>query len=230
MQQRGQTSLGGSTTQSLQTFHRDNSAERYKDRLNRQVVTDANQPFYNGSMAANRTAQPPSSCENATPTDQSTCSLRVDSEVDPIVQTTPATAATLMPSHFGIHTPPSVQPTGLASLDFDLPTRGVLYRFTMPRGESHITARAFSNALVRRLMELAAVVLLAMAAWFVVRCIRKRSFAWLATPIGSTLLLCLGLLSICSGILPIIGWVAIVAACGLLVRCRVCRCYRASHL
>ena len=122
---------------------------------------------------------------------------------------------------------PSVQSsplpaTGLASLDFELPTRGLLYRFTVPRGEAQITARAFSGDLLQRLIEIAAVAVVAIVAWFAVRLIRSRSFAWLAKPAGSTLLVCLGLLSLCGGLLPVVGLVAVVAGCGLKVHRRWC--------
>ena len=112
--------------------------------------------------------------------------------------------------------------TGLASLDFELPTRGLLYRFTVPRGQSQITARAFSRDLLQRLIEIAAAAVVAIIAWLAVRRIDRGSFAWLAKPAGSTLLVCLGLLSLCGGLLPLVGLVAVVAGCGLKVHRRWC--------
>jgi hypothetical protein len=55
--------------------------------------------------------------------------------------------------------------TGLASLDFELPTRGVLVRFTVPRGEAEITARAFSGDLWQRFWQLALVAFAALLIW-----------------------------------------------------------------
>ena len=110
----------------------------------------------------------------------------------------------------------------MASLDFELPTRGLLYRFTVPRGEAEITARALPRDLLQRLIEIAAVAVVAIVAWLAVRRIDRGSFAWLAEPAGSTLLICLGLLSLCGGLLPLLGLVAVVAGCGLKVRRRWC--------
>jgi hypothetical protein len=99
---------------------------------------------------------------------------------------------------------------GLASLDFNLPAHGELYRFTIPRGEATITAQAFSSDLLRRLIVLAIVVVVAIAAWLVVRRVRMAHFAWLATRSGSTLLVCLGLLGLITGLLPWAGLAAIL--------------------
>ncbi len=112
--------------------------------------------------------------------------------------------------------------TGLASLDFELPTRGRLYRFTTPRGEVKITAWSLSSDLLRRLAEMAIVAVVALAIWFAARLVGRGGFAWLETRAGSTLLVCLGLLSCLGGVLPVLGLVAFVAGCGLLVHRRVC--------
>ena len=120
--------------------------------------------------------------------------------------------------------PPNAAPaaaTGLASLDFKLPERGVLYLFTAPRGEAKITAQAVSDGLLRRLIEMALAGVIALAAWFAIRLARSGILARLATPIGSTALICLGLLSFCGGVLPVVGLVAVVAGCGLKVRRRM---------
>ena len=56
--------------------------------------------------------------------------------------------------------PSQLPATGLASLDIELPTRGIEYLFTTPRGEVEITARSVSAAHVERLLELAGIVAL----------------------------------------------------------------------
>ena len=58
-------------------------------------------------------------------------------------------------------------PTGLASLDFELPTDKNLYevyRFTTPRGEAELTARTVSNSTLTRLESLAGFA--AAGSWF----------------------------------------------------------------
>ena len=112
------------------------------------------------------------------------------------------------------------QPTGLASLDFVLPTRGTLYRFTTPQGEVEITATAFSSKLFRRLIEIAIAAVAALIVWFVVNRIDRSAFHWLATPPGSTALVCLGLLSLCGGVMPILGLAALVTGAGMKIRCK----------
>ncbi|HEY5311334.1 MAG TPA: hypothetical protein VIK18_02400, partial [Pirellulales bacterium] len=54
--------------------------------------------------------------------------------------------------------------TGLASLDVKIPRRGVVYRFTTPRGEVHVTAQAVSARLTTSLFRLGIVALVALFA------------------------------------------------------------------
>ena len=114
-----------------------------------------------------------------------------------------------------------LQAAGLASLDVELPTRGRLFCFTTPRGETEITARCVSNSLVERLTEVGATVAALLALWVVVRWIRSGGLSGLARPIGSTLLILLGLLSICGGLFPVVGVLAIFTGCGLKIRRRL---------
>ena len=62
---------------------------------------------------------------------------------------------------------------GLASLDFDLPTPGVLYRFTTPQGDVEITARIFPATSCGRLIGIAAVAVGLLVLWFAARAIRR---------------------------------------------------------
>ncbi|MBU4399765.1 MAG: hypothetical protein KKE86_10575, partial [Planctomycetes bacterium] len=110
------------------------------------------------------------------------------------------------------------QPAGLASLDFELPTRGAVYRFTTPRGEQQITARYLSGDVVRRLVELALVGVAVLVTWFIIGMIRRGGFDRLARPAGSWLLIGLGLFSLLAGVLPVAGLLAIVVGCWLKVR------------
>jgi hypothetical protein len=107
----------------------------------------------------------------------------------------------------------AVNGAGLASLDFTLPNRGALYRFTTPRGDVEITAREASNDLLRRLVELLIVAVVIFLAWLAVKYARRGSFGWLVERTGSTMLICLGLLSFFFGVLPVVGLAAVAAGC-----------------
>jgi hypothetical protein len=100
-------------------------------------------------------------------------------------------------------------PAGLASLDVELPRRGVVYRFTTPKGDVEITARAVSRELTERTGQavLAAVIFLVIL-WFV-WLVRRGRFQWLTGRVGSWCLIAVGLLLLC--ILPLLG---LVAVCG----------------
>jgi hypothetical protein len=107
------------------------------------------------------------------------------------------------------------QAAGLASLDFALPERGRVYRFATPRGEIEITARAVSSALVDRLRQLALALVAALALLLVWRAVRR---GWFATSLGSTLAIVGGLISICAGLLPGIGLLALAGGIACKVR------------
>ena len=107
---------------------------------------------------------------------------------------------------------------GMASLDFDLPTRGTLYRFTTPLGDQRITARFVSDELVDRSIDGALAVVVLLLLWIASGLIRRGRLHWLATPAASTVLICLGLLSICSGVLPIAGIAAVLLGSGLKIQ------------
>jgi hypothetical protein len=215
------------------------SVERYKERLEQKATQQGGAYLVTPSKAANPPAEPNREPASGPPTGRLTFSVGVPSDAGlvnrpslaPAAQpnaygsssAAPASVATLPPGTAGVETPPAPPPaTGLASLDFQLPARGVLYRFTVPRGEAEITARAFSNDLLWRLTAIAAVAVAALIAWLAVRLLRSLSLAWLAKPTGSTLLICLGLLSLCGGLWPGVGLAALVAGCGFKVHCRWC--------
>ncbi len=124
-----------------------------------------------------------------------------------------------LPAADGVPLAKPVPPaTGLASLDFELPTRGAVYRFTTPRGEQEITARYLSGDVVRRLVELAWVGVAVLVVWFIVGLVRRGRLDWLARPAGSWLLIGLGLFSLLAGLLPVAGLLVIVLGCGLKIR------------
>jgi hypothetical protein len=110
-------------------------------------------------------------------------------------------------------------PTGLASLDFDVPKRGTLYRFTTPGGDVKITARAASAKLTDGLVRAMCVLV---GAWLVVMIARRAkrgSFAWMAGPIGLAIMGCLGAALLVLGFV-LVGLALIVLAIVLAVRLR----------
>jgi len=105
-------------------------------------------------------------------------------------------------------------PAGLASLDVELPMRGVVYRFTTPGGDAEITARALPNKLVDNATRAAGIV----AAILVVlaRVARRGGFRWLVGRAGCWCLIVIGLILLL--ILPVIGLVALVSGIAITVR------------
>ena len=59
-------------------------------------------------------------------------------------------------------------PEGIASLDVQLPKRGTVFRFSTPRGDVKITARAVSRELTDRASQVAvSLAILLVLLWFV---------------------------------------------------------------
>ena len=111
---------------------------------------------------------------------------------------------------------------GLASLDFELPTgdpsRWTLYRFTTPRGDEQITVRNISNSLVWRLVEILVVAAALLVLWAVVAMIRHGLFHWTTHPAVAAVLIAVGLLSLCGGLMPIVGVIALAAGCAAAIQ------------
>jgi hypothetical protein len=114
-------------------------------------------------------------------------------------------------------------PTGLASLDFELPIGGRVYHFTTPRGEVELNARAISQGLVVKLGWLAMVAVAAFLVWYDVRLLRRARFGWLKGPAGAAVLLIVGVVSLIAGVLPIAGLVAVGIGAFLVARLLVLR-------
>jgi hypothetical protein len=90
-------------------------------------------------------------------------------------------------------------PTGLASLDFEVPKRGTLYRFTTPGGDVEITARAASGKLLEKLARAVAVLVAAGLVVLLVRHAKRGGLAWLAGPIGCAAMVVLGVVLLVTG-------------------------------
>ena len=121
---------------------------------------------------------------------------------------------------------PVQQVSGLASLDIELPELDrfyQVYRFTTPRGETKISARATSQRLMSDFGRLGIVAVIFAVIFGLIHLARTGRFAWLAQPAGSTTLICVGLLALLIGILPLFALVALVAGVTLKIRGRIAR-------
>jgi hypothetical protein len=111
---------------------------------------------------------------------------------------------------------PAAPPTGLASLDIELPLRGIEYRFTTPRGEVEITARAAGVSLLDRLGRVIVALVLVALAWVLVRLVRRATLSDQFRRFAPAALIVAGVASLLFGILPIAGVLAIVAGIAVL--------------
>jgi hypothetical protein len=112
---------------------------------------------------------------------------------------------------------------GLASLDFQLPERGEVYRFTVPRGQIEIKARPVADELVRRILGGAGLVAALVVIWLATRPAARRFWRQLADrPLVAVGLGVLGLASLVTGILPGLGLLLVLLAAGLGLRWLCC--------
>jgi hypothetical protein len=114
-------------------------------------------------------------------------------------------------------------PTGLASLDVELPLRGRLFRFTTPGGEMKITATAASLRLVEGAERLGAVIALVVLVWIGWRLARRGSFGHAAQRTASTVLLVLGVVGVLFGVFPVAGLAALLVGLVMKVWLRFAR-------
>ncbi|MBC8872161.1 MAG: hypothetical protein H8E44_22240 [Planctomycetes bacterium] len=106
----------------------------------------------------------------------------------------------------------------LASLDVDLPDRGVEFMFTTPRGEVEITARAVSAPITERLAWLFAIAV-AIVVLYVVYRFARRIVPWLVgSQVGASLLFLAGVFSLLFGLFPIAALAAFVVGIVQLIR------------
>jgi hypothetical protein len=103
-----------------------------------------------------------------------------------------------------------VLPFGMASLDVLLPARGLVYRFTTPRGDVEVTASAASRPLIEGLERVGGVAALVIVVLVIRRLSRGRSFGLQTQSTLSTVLIVLGIIGLFVGILPVAGLIAIV--------------------
>ncbi|MGE0608501.1 MAG: hypothetical protein AB7O62_15505 [Pirellulales bacterium] len=109
-------------------------------------------------------------------------------------------------------------PTGLASLDVAIPTRGLEVSFTTPRGDVEITARAVPRPLFWRLAKLAGLAAALLIVWLVWGRCGAFCRDCLASRHATTLLIVLSILSILIGIFPIAGLWGLIAGVAIKLR------------
>ena len=115
-------------------------------------------------------------------------------------------------------------PSGMASLDVELPRRGTMYRFTTPRGKVEIKAMAASQPLIEGIERLGAVVALIVLVLVVRRILRRQSMSLRAQNILATVLIILGIVGVTFGLLPVVGVLAVFA--GVIMKVRLYRIRR----
>jgi hypothetical protein len=110
---------------------------------------------------------------------------------------------------------------GLASLDFRLPQRGRVYSFTTQRGSIEVTARPVALELIGRLAGLAGLATVVLLVWAATRRPAREAYARVFSTVASGVLLAVfGLVSLISGIFPVLGLVLVVAGIVLAIRNR----------
>jgi len=205
--------------------------KRYKQRLAAQSAEQFREPqgqmmpgySGGGGLGGQTFAVPP-----ATPADSFATMTRPSS--GPVPPRTPApvvVAETAAPpagpgSPYGLPSQPPAPKqqapvTGLASLDFELPQQGVVYRFTTPRGEVEMSAWAVSDTLLARLGRLVPVLVLLVAAWLVLKALRRGVLEWFLRPQGGAVLLAVGLVGLCLGLHPLVALGLFGAAIVILI-------------
>ncbi len=107
-------------------------------------------------------------------------------------------------------------PTGMASLDVELPRRGTLFQFTSPLDKKiEITAWSASRPLIEGLERVAGVVVLVVVIVLVRRWLRGREIGLKTQGTISTVLIILGVVGIALGIFPVAGLLALAVGVGM---------------
>jgi hypothetical protein len=109
--------------------------------------------------------------------------------------------------------------TGLASLDIQLPQRGLVYRFTTPRGDQRVTATAVSAPLITALERVAIVLIFSLLVAAIVRSgMLIAGWRRLESPVGCGFVAFFGFILLASLLLPLAGLVLLVLGAIIAVR------------
>ncbi len=104
------------------------------------------------------------------------------------------------------------EPAGMASLDVELPARGTLYRFTMPRAEIDIAARPVSQPLIDSLIRIGGVIVALAVLALGWRFWKRGGLPPAARPAAALIFIVLGLAGFLFGVFPVPSFVVLVAA------------------
>jgi ABC-type multidrug transport system permease subunit len=99
-------------------------------------------------------------------------------------------------------------PTGLASLDVDIPFQGREYRFMTPQGDVRITGHAVAAEAIFGIGQAIVILLLFVGGAYVLYLGSRGRFNWWIGRTGSTWLIAIGLLALLC--LPVIGMLAVI--------------------
>lgn len=116
---------------------------------------------------------------------------------------------------------PGYEAANMASLDIELPVRGIEYWFTTPRGDVQVSARAISRTLTARLIRLGWLLAAFVVLGVLYRWIARGGLAVLAGRLGSSLLIVLGLFSLISGVFPGVGLIGLIAGVAIKIKRRI---------
>ena len=111
-------------------------------------------------------------------------------------------------------------PSGLASLDIKLPQRGRKYCFTTPRGEVEITARSIAAPTLQRSQSLGWVLGAAILIALIARWVRRGGLLIFSGRGGAITLTVVGIASLLTYVLPVVGMLAVIVGVLLYVRSR----------
>ncbi|MBN2580417.1 MAG: hypothetical protein JXB10_15645 [Pirellulales bacterium] len=141
-------------------------------------------------------------------------------------ESAPTTALPPPPSERPVSEAAGSPETGLVSLDFTLPSeeqiaRSQVYRFTTPRGETKITARSLATDFSRRVISLVAALAALLVLIVLLRSVRGSRGQWIAHHGTTTVMIVLGLLSVITGALPVVGLLLLLAGLALKIRRRI---------
>ncbi|HOW69243.1 MAG TPA: hypothetical protein PKY77_01480 [Phycisphaerae bacterium] len=101
-------------------------------------------------------------------------------------------------------TQPSL-PSGLTSLDVDLPQVGTLYRFTSPRGEATITVRTFSRSSIATLKRLGLALLVVVVVGLTLKLAARLANSRVSRSTFRRVAIVVGAISMVSGVFPLAG-------------------------
>jgi hypothetical protein len=115
------------------------------------------------------------------------------------------------------------EPVVLVGLAVDFPLRGTAFHFTTPRGEVSVTARSISSAFLKRLTRLGLILFAVVTFALTYRLAMRVDAVALLGHTGSVALIVLGASSIVTGLLPVVGVLAVIGGLTVFKKTREIR-------